>query len=87
MGPAQFVTQCVTIRECLIKQPQVAEIGGIEALSELGGELGGNLGQHRLAIRGAGVAALLELNDVAAHDPAGADLHHIHRTEHLLASF
>ena len=43
VGPAQFVTQCVTIRECLIEQPHVAEIGCIKAFAELRGELGGNL--------------------------------------------
>jgi hypothetical protein len=87
VGPAQFVTQCVTIRECLIEQPHVAEIGCIEALSKFGGELGGNLSQHRLAIRGAGLAALLEFDDVSAHNPTGAHLHHVHCVERLLASF
>jgi len=33
--PAQFVTQPVTNRECLVKQVHVANIRGIKALAEL----------------------------------------------------
>ena len=34
MGPAQFVTQRVTNRECMEKQPHVAEIGFVEPAAE-----------------------------------------------------
>jgi hypothetical protein len=38
MGPAQFMTQCVTNWKRLIKQPLISEIGDVEVSSELRGE-------------------------------------------------
>ena len=81
------MTQCVTIRECLIEQPHVAEIGCIKAFAELSGELGGNLREHCLAIRGTGLASLLELDNVPTNDPASAHLDDIHGGDGLPTSF
>jgi len=87
VGPAQFGTQCVPIRECRVEGPHVSEITLVEALAKLGGELGGNVCQHRLAIRRAGLAALLRLNDMPTDNPAGAHLHNIHSGDGLPTSF
>lgn len=82
--PTQFVTQCVTFWECVVKQPHVAEIGGVEAPAKLGGESRGKLCQQGFSVGSTGFATLLKLHDVTPNQPAGADLDDIHRAESLL---
>jgi hypothetical protein len=36
MGPGQFATHCVAIRVGQVEDPQVLEVGAVEALAELG---------------------------------------------------
>jgi hypothetical protein len=87
MRPAQFVTQCVTIWERLIKQPHVAEIRRIEAAPEF---LRQSLGQPRQQLRPilrARRAALLEFDNVPPHAPTSPHMHHIHRPQDLPPAF
>ena len=87
MGPAQFVTQRVTIRKGTIEKPHVPEVRGIETFSEIGGESPRNLLQQAASVRGPGRTGLLKLDDVPTHEPAGADLDDVHGPQRLLAGF
>ena len=86
MGPAQFVTQCVTNWKCLINQPHITRIRDIESFPELDGEGNRPLGQQVRAVRGPSGAALFEFDDRLPHTPAGANLHNIDCTQGLNAS-
>src|SRR5947199_4833990 len=82
--PAQFVTQCVTLWECLVEQPHVAELGGVEPFPILRRQTVGQLWKQPRSIRGAVRPGLFELHDVASHLPAGPHLHRVHSTQGLL---
>ena len=84
MRPAQFVTQCVTNRKSLVEQTHVAQVRGIEALTELSRQLTGQRRQQLLAVGGTRLPTLLEFNDMPADFPAGLHLNRIHRTHGLL---
>jgi hypothetical protein len=84
MRPAQFVTQCVTNRECPVKQAHVAQVGSIEPASELCGQSVREARQKAGTERGAPSAMLLEFDDMPAYLPAGLHLHGIHRPQRLL---
>ncbi|MOA15545.1 hypothetical protein D3C78_1357060 [compost metagenome] len=84
--PAQFVTQCVTNREGLVEQAHIAQVGGVEALAELGAQFPGQGRQQLLAIGCTSLAALLELDDMPADLPAGLHLDGIHGTQRAFAS-
>ncbi len=85
MGPAQFMTQCVTNREGLVKEPHVAKVRGVEPASELPGPRLGEHGEKSGAVFGAGSSALLEFHDVPADLPAGLNLNRIDRPERPVA--
>src|SRR5437868_11095718 len=85
MSPAQFVTQCVTLWECLIEEAHVAKIGCVKSLSKLRRQPIGQRWQQPLAIGGPLSALLLEFNDMPADVPAGLHLQRIHRPQRLLA--
>jgi hypothetical protein len=63
----------------------MAQIGGIKPTSKLDGQRLPQLHQQTAPICGALCSALLKLNNVLPNVPIGLHLHHINRTQHLLA--
>ena len=74
MGPAQFVTQCVTYWKCLIKKPHISQIACIKPFAEFRSQPSGQLFQDLLAILRAGFSVLLIFHDQSADLPIC--LHH-----------
>jgi hypothetical protein len=72
MAPAQFVTQCVTIWECEIKQAHVPQIGFGESLSQISCQLNRQGRNQSIPIRRFCCAALLFDNHFA-HEPVRLD--------------
>ncbi len=80
------MTQCVTIWKYLVEQPHVTEVGGVEPLTELGGEVFGQIGEQASAIGGPRGPTLLEFHDVSPDGPAGPDLDNVYGARRLFAT-
>lgn len=68
-----------------MKPPHIAQVAGIEALSELFSEPLGKLGQLPLSISRAGLSLLLMLHDQAADLPVAGHHGAVHALTHLAA--
>ena len=74
MGPAQFMTQCVTNRKSLIKEAHVPEVRDVEPSPKLRGERRSQGLQQLIPIFRPRRSTLLKLDDVATDLPAGLHL-------------
>jgi hypothetical protein len=83
--PAQFVTQRVTNRKCLIKQAHIAQVGSVKALPELFGQGSGQSRQQSLAIFCPRSSPLFKFDNVPADLPASLYLNNVHGPQDLLA--
>ncbi len=77
MGPAQFMTQCVTNWKSLIKEAHVPEVRDVKASPELSGERPSQGLQQLTPIFRPRQSTLLKLDDVATDLPAGLHLNGI----------
>src|SRR5205807_8921336 len=84
MRPTQCVTQCVTIRKCLIEKPHIPEVRNVKSLPKLMGQAIRETRQQFCSVLCTIRTFLFEPNDVAAHLPASAHLNDIHRAKGLL---
>ena len=85
MGPAQFVTQCVTLWKCLIKKPHITQIRGIEAFTKLRRKCFRQNWQQPFSISCTLCSSLLEFNDMPSNLPAGMYLKRINGAQHFTA--
>jgi hypothetical protein len=82
VGPARFVTQCVTNREGLIELAHVAKVGRVKAFSELDCQNFRQCRQQQLPIPGPTSSLLLKFDNMPPDLPTGLHLSRIDRSQH-----
>ncbi|MNC51529.1 hypothetical protein D3C75_1008240 [compost metagenome] len=85
MGPAQFVTQCVTNWERLVEQAHIPKVGGVEALAEFRCKYLGQGRKQLFSIPRPPGSFLLEFDNMPTDLPAALHLNGINRAQHLLS--